>query len=95
MDKELYLQDLLKWVSSDSLLVIDLSGKLQRLNCPFKVICLINFPAINKGEKVSVEAVKLTVEIKEVYIIRGTAYHVNTLSQFGLPAFYWKVYFNL
>jgi hypothetical protein len=76
MDKEKYLKELLKWVSSDSLLVIDKEGKLRRIYCPFKVICLVNFPAITKGQKVSVDAIKLTVEIKEVYIISGTAYHI-------------------
>jgi hypothetical protein len=76
MDKEKYLKELLKWVSSDSLLVIDKEGVLRRIYCPFKVICLVNFPAITKGQKVSVDAIKLTVEIKEVYIIRGIAYHI-------------------
>ena len=76
MDKEKYLQELLKWVSSYSLLVIDGSGNLRRLYCPFKVICLINFPAISKGDKVAEDAIKLTVEVREVYIIRGIAYHI-------------------
>jgi len=74
MSKEEYLKELLKWVSSDSLLVIDRSGNLRRIYCPFKVICLVNFPDILRGERVSVDAIKLTVEIKEVYIIKGTAY---------------------
>jgi len=76
MDKEKYLQELLRWISSDSLLVIDRSGNLRRIYCPFKVISLVNFPAITRGEKVSVDAIKLTVEVKEVYIIRGTAYYI-------------------
>jgi len=76
MDKEKYLNELLKWISSDSLLVIDKSGNLRRIYCPFKVICMVNFPAITKGDKVSVDALKLTVEIREVYIIRGIAYHI-------------------
>jgi hypothetical protein len=76
MDKEMYLQELLKWISSDSLLVIDGSGDIRRIYCPFKVICLVNFPDIIKGQKVSVDAIKLTVEVKEVYIIRGTAYYM-------------------
>jgi hypothetical protein len=76
MDKEKYLKELLKWVSSDSLLVIDNKGNLRRIFCPFKVICLVNFPSITQGQKVSVDAIKLTVEIKEVYIIRGIAYHI-------------------
>ena len=76
MSKEEYLQELLKWVSSDSLLVIDEKGNIRRLYCPFKVICLVNFPAITKGEKVFVDAIKLTVEVREVYIIKGTAYYI-------------------
>ncbi len=76
MDKEKYLQELLRWISSDSLLVIDRSGNLRRIYCPFKVISLVNFPAITRGEKVSVDAIKLTVEIKEVYIIKSTAYYI-------------------
>lgn len=76
MDKEKYLNELLKWISSDSLLVIDGSGNLRRIYCPFKVVCLVSFPELIKGQKVSVDAIKLTVEVKEVYIIRGTAYHI-------------------
>ena len=76
MDKEKYLQELLKWVSSDSLLVIDKSGNLRRIFCPFNVICLVKFPDISEGDKVSVDAIKLTVAIKEVYIIKGIAYHI-------------------
>ena len=76
MDNVKYLEELLKWVSSDSMLVVDGKGKIKRLYCPFKVVCLVNFPDINKGQKVSVDAIKMTVEIKEVYIIKGIAYHI-------------------
>lgn len=76
MSKEEYLKELLKWVSSDSMLVIDKSGILRRIYCPFKAVCLVTFPDIKQGEKVSVDAVKLTVEVKEVFIIKGTAYYI-------------------
>ena len=76
MSNEDYLKELLKWVSSDNMLVIDKKGLLRRIYCPFKAICLVDFPAITKGEKVSVDAVKLTVEVKEVYIIKGIAYYI-------------------
>jgi hypothetical protein len=76
MDKEQYLQELLRWVTSDSLLVIDGSGTLRRVFCPFQVVSLVDYNDINKGEEVSVDAIKLTVEIKEVYIIKGTAYYI-------------------
>ena len=76
MSKEEYLQELLQWVSSDNLLVIDKSGKLRRIYCPFWVVSLVDFPAITKGQKVAVDAVKLTVEVKEVYVIGGVHYYV-------------------
>ena len=75
MDKEKYLQELLKWVSSDSLLVIDNKGALRRIYCPFKVVSLVDYISIRKWEKVTVEAIKLTVKIREVYIIMGVAYY--------------------
>jgi hypothetical protein len=76
MSREQYLKELLKWISSDDMLVIDKSGRLRRIFCPFKAICLVTFPDINKGDKVTVDAVKLTVEVKEVFIIHGTAYYI-------------------
>jgi hypothetical protein len=36
----------------------------------------VTFPEIKLGERVSVDAIKLTVEVKEVFIIRGTAYDI-------------------
>ena len=76
MSKEEFLQELLKWVNSDSILVIDNKGLLRRIYCPFKAICLVDFPDITKGSKVSVDAVKLTVEVREVFVVKGVAYYV-------------------
>jgi len=66
----------MKWISSDSLLVIDKKGELRRIYCPFKVISMADFPELPKGQKAIVDAVKLTVEIKKVFIISDTAYHI-------------------
>ena len=76
MSKEEYLKELLNWVSTDSMLVIDKSGKLRRIYCPLRAVCLVTFPDIKQGEKVLVDAIKLTVEVKEVFIIKGTAYYI-------------------
>jgi hypothetical protein len=76
MSDENYLRELLNWVSSDSILVLDKKGALRRIYCPFKAICLVTFPEIKQGEKVSVDAIKMTVEVKEVFIIKGTAYYI-------------------
>ena len=76
MSKEEYLNELLKWISSDSLLVIDRQSHIRRIYCPFKAICLVTFPDIKQGEEVPVDAIKLTVEVKEVFIIKGIAYYI-------------------
>ncbi len=76
MSKEEYLKELLKWISTDDILVIDQSGRLRRIYCPFHVICLVTFPDIQQGDKVTVDAIKLTLEVKEVFIIKGTAYYI-------------------
>jgi hypothetical protein len=76
MSIENYLKELLKWVSSDSILVIDKSGKLRRVYVPFWVVSLVDFPDIAKDQIVPVDAIKLTVEVKEVYVIKGTAYYI-------------------
>jgi len=76
MSKEEYLREILKWVSSDSILVIDKNDVLRRIYTPFQAICLVTFPDIDQGEQVSVEAIKLTVEIKEVFIIKGIPYYI-------------------
>jgi hypothetical protein len=36
----------------------------------------VAFPEIKQGEKVAVDAIKLTIEVKEVFIIKGTAYYI-------------------
>lgn len=76
MDNEKYIRELLKWVEEDSMLVIDEKGRLRRIYCPFKATCLVDFPDINQGESVAVTAVRLTIQIKEVYIIKGRAYFI-------------------
>ncbi len=76
MDNEKYIRELLKWVDETSILVIDGKGLLRRIYCPFKAVCLVSFPDIPEGEKVAVEAVKLTLSVREVYIIRGRAYFI-------------------
>jgi hypothetical protein len=76
MSKEEILKELLQWVSSDSILVIDKLGVLRRIYCPFHAICLVTFPDIRQGEKVSIDAIKLTIEVKEVFIIKRAAYYI-------------------
>lgn len=73
---EEYLKELLKHVKSDSILIIDFEGKLKRIYCPFEVVVIRFVPNLMIGGIAVVEAVKITIELKDVYIIRGRAYYV-------------------
>ena len=70
-----YILELFKIVNTTSILVIDHKGTLKRLNCPFKVVAIVEVPPqITVGALYYVDAVKMTLELKEVYIINGNGF---------------------
>lgn len=70
-----YILELFKIVSTTSILVVDRNGNLRRLHCPFKVVAIVELPPqITVGASYMVDAVKMTLELKEVYIIEGKGY---------------------
>jgi hypothetical protein len=73
MDNEKILDEIRKWCDPYSLLVIA-GKKLYVLSCPFKARVLADVAGLKKGEEGFVEAVKVTPDIKMVYIVRGQAY---------------------
>lgn len=71
-----YITELFKIVNTNSILVVRYGGKVQRLHCPFVVICRVNVPPLQEGAEYSVEAVKMTLQLQDVFIIEGKAYFV-------------------
>jgi len=72
-----YILELFKIVSTTSILVIDRKGTLKRLNCPFKVVAIVEMPPqITEGAIYYVDAVKMTLELREVFIINGIGYYI-------------------
>lgn len=72
-----YILELFKIVSTNSILVIDRKGNLKRLYCPFQVVAIVELPPqITEGATYMVEAVKMTLDLKEVFIIRGKGYFI-------------------
>lgn len=72
-----YILELFKIVSTTSILVIDRKGTLKRLYCPFKVVAIVDLPPqITVEAFYYVDAVKMTLELKEVYIIKSKAYFI-------------------
>lgn len=81
MNKE-ELYDTLKHSSSDWLYVITWNNMLKQLLCPFKVIVLSPVGLLRKGQPVIVKQVMVTMDLKTVFIIDGSAYyyyHFNIL----------------
>jgi len=74
MDKK-ELQDLLKYSSPKELYVVTWNNLLKRLFCPFKIKVLNDVGDLRKGEIKDVDGVKVTLELKTVYLINGKNYY--------------------
>jgi len=73
-----YILELFKIVSTTSILVVDQYGGIKKINCPFRVIALDDIPPdIITGDFYQVEAVKMALDIKEVFIIKGKGYYIR------------------
>tara|TARA_R110002096_G_scaffold36946_1_gene102897 strand:- start:172 stop:423 length:252 start_codon:yes stop_codon:yes gene_type:complete len=73
MDKN-DLVEQLKYSSSEYLFVVTWNNLLKQLFCPFSVTVLKSVGSLRQGQIVSVEAVKVTMELKTVFVIDGRAY---------------------
>lgn len=76
MDQTKYLEEISKFCDPLSILVLDENGQLIRIYCPFPVVVLKPVGILDKGDIVDVQAVKLTPELMDVFIINGKAYYL-------------------
>jgi hypothetical protein len=74
-EKKKYIEEIFKYCKTDSILVINKHGHLQRLNCPFEVIVIQDVGELSKGLICLVSAAKIDLNLIEVYIIRNKAYY--------------------
>ena len=75
IDNKRYILELFKYVSQESILIINNTGHLERLNCPFYVKVLVDIYSLRKGSVKAVKAVRISVELLDVYIIESKAYY--------------------
>jgi hypothetical protein len=73
--KRKYIEEVFKYCKIDSILVIDKTGQLQRLDCPFAVLVIQDVGELHRGLICFVNAVKLDLSLIDVYIIRDKAYY--------------------
>jgi hypothetical protein len=71
------LSELLKYSSPREIYVITHFGVLIRLFCPFTVKVLQDIGTLKSGQIVLVQQIKVTLELKTVYIIDNDAYYYH------------------
>ena len=74
-EKRKYIEEIFKYCKFDSILVINRTGQLERLECPFTVSVIQNVGELKKGLICFVTAVKLDLTLIDVYITRNKAYY--------------------
>ena len=69
------LAELLKYSSPREIYVITWNNILKRLFCPFNVTVLQDIGTLKKGQIVLVQEIKVTLELKTVFIINNEAFY--------------------
>ena len=69
------LAELLKYSSPLEIYVITWNNILKRLFCPFEVEVVQDIGTLKKGQIVYVDEIKVTIELKTVFIIDTKAYY--------------------
>ncbi|MCR8667083.1 hypothetical protein NO995_05275 [Aestuariibaculum sp. M13] len=76
------LAELLKYASPYSILVVTYLNKIIELKTPFRVQLKTDVGELRTGDIVEVELIKLSTNLKTVFVIQGEAYyyfHFNIL----------------
>ena len=73
-----FIGELFRIVSATSILVIDRKGTLHRLNCPFSVLAIVDVPPdISEGKIYRVEAVKMALNLNDIFLINEKGYYIR------------------
>ena len=69
------IDDINRFCSPDSFLIVSYKGELIRLFCPFDVLVVSPIDMFTPGDKVKVSQVKMDRNFILVYIIKGKGYY--------------------
>ncbi|MEP5339445.1 MAG: hypothetical protein ABJL44_14385 [Algibacter sp.] len=72
--------DKLMYCSSSKIMIVTEDNKLKELKCPFYVKTNYSIMGLRKGQKVSVEAVKIATNHKLVYVIMNKSFFYHHFS---------------
>ena len=74
-EKKKYVEEVFKYCKTESILVMNKTGQLQRLQCPFEVMVIQDVGELYRGLICLVSAVKIDLTLIDVYIMRDKAYY--------------------
>ena len=72
---EKQLAEILRYSYPNELYIVTWNNLLKLLITPFKVLVIDDLEGFGSGEIVLVDEVKVTMELKTVFIIKGQAYN--------------------
>ncbi len=75
MRKDQLIDEINRFCPTDSLLVVDRHGVLIRIHCPFRVRVTRSVGDFHTGQVVMVLAVKMSPDLKLVYVIGDKAFY--------------------
>ena len=76
-EARIFIAELFHVVNTTSILIVDSTGVIHRLNCPFPVLAIMDVPPdIINGMRYRVEAVKMSLDLKDVFIINSHGYYI-------------------
>ena len=74
-ERKKYIEEIFKLCSTESILIINTWGMIERRLCPFFVIVVKEVPPLVRSTVVMVTAVRMSMELIDVYIVKNKAYH--------------------
>lgn len=69
------IEEIFKLCPTDSILIINKNMQLERIYCPFLVEVIKAIPPLMPGDKEQVTEVGVSLELIDVYFIKGRAYY--------------------
>lgn len=75
MDKKKYIKELFEVLDTHSILIINKDNQIIRLNVPFTVLVVREVPGLRKGDLGSVTAIKMGLELIDIYVVNGKLYY--------------------
>lgn len=75
MDNYNIIAELELYTTNNSILIIDVYGKLSRINAPAIAKCILCIEGYLVGDNVEITAFKISMDLRLVYVIEGKAYY--------------------